>query len=274
MNHMHTHVRPPAVAGMFYPQSAAALSAKLRAYLAEAPAADLQRPAPKALIVPHAGYIYSGPIAASAYARLLPARSTIRRVVLLGPAHRMALRGIALPEARAFATPLGVVDVDREAVAVLRGHPEVGVSAAAHAEEHALEVQIPFLQSVLERFMLVPLVVGHASGDEVASVLEALWGGAETVVIVSSDLSHYHRYADAQSIDRATADTILGEAPTLDHEQACGATPINGLLTVARRRSLAVELLDLRNSGDTAGDRSRVVGYAAFAFYADRSGRH
>ena len=274
MNRSDTYVRPAAVAGMFYPHSATALSADVRSYLAAARSPDLGRPTPKALIVPHAGYIYSGPVAATAYVRLLPAHSTIRRVVLLGPARRVALRGIALPDASAFSTPLGAIDIDQDAAATLRRQSGIGISGAAHAEEHALEVQVPFLQSVLDRFTLVPLVVGYASGDEVAAVLDLLWGGDETVIIVSSDLSHYHRYADAQSIDRATADTILNEASTLDHEQACGATPINGLLTVARRRALRVELCDLRNSGDTAGDRSRVVGYGAFAFYGDASARH
>jgi MEMO1 family protein len=266
-------VRPAAVAGMFYASAPGALAADVRAYLAEA----AERPAvasrkappatpPKALIVPHAGYVYSGPIAASAYALLAPVRETIRRVVLFGPAHRVAVRGLALPSASAFATPLGAVRVDREAAAVAAGLPQVCESDAVHASEHSLEVQLPFLQTVLADFGIVPFAVGDAAPSEVRDVIDALWGGAETLIVISSDLSHYHRYADAVMVDRTTADTVLALSARLDHEQACGATPINGLLLAASRRGLHPRLLDLRNSGDTAGDRSRVVGYAAFAF--------
>ena len=264
--------RPAAVAGMFYPGDARTLAGEVDALLATAQANRAVSPAltfeqPKALIAPHAGYIYSGPIAASAYALLAPYAQTIRRVVLLGPCHRVAVRGLALPTADAFDTPLGRVPVDREAVAALAGLPQVVVSGAAHAQEHSLEVQLPFLQRMLGEFAIVPLAVGDASADEVADVLDRLWGGPETLILISSDLSHYHRYDDAARIDRATAAAIVALDPALDHEQACGATPIAGLLTVARRRGLTAALLDLRNSGDTAGDRSRVVGYAAFAFF-------
>jgi AmmeMemoRadiSam system protein B len=221
---------------------------------------------PKALIVPHAGYVYSGPIAASAYARLLPGRSVIRRVVLLGPVHRVPIRGLALPGADSFVTPLGAVAVDAEAAAHLRALPQVCESEAAHSLEHSLEVQLPFLQTILEEFTLVPLAVGDASPSEVAEVIERVWGGPETLIVVSSDLSHYHPYDEATEIDRSTADDILSLADTLDHEQACGATPINGFALCARRHGLKPELIDLRNSGDTAGEKSRVVGYAAFAF--------
>ena len=260
-------VRPAAVAGMFYPGAPAELAATVRACLAEA-ATPARAPvgSPKALIVPHAGYVYSGSIAASAYARLERARDTIRRVVILGPAHRVAVRGLALPSARAFATPLGEVEVDREAVAALAGLPQVVESDVVHALEHSLEVQLPFLQSVLDDFRIVPFAVGSASAGEVAEVLDRLWGGPETLILVSSDLSHYHRYAEARAIDRASAERILALDGSLDHEEACGATPINGLILCARRRGLRPELIDLRNSGDTAGDRSRVVGYASFAF--------
>jgi len=260
-------IRPAAVAGTFYPEAPAELAASVRAFLAEAAAAG--RPAaerPKALIVPHAGYAYSGPIAATAYARLADARATIRRVVLLGPAHRVAVRGLALPTARAFATPLGEVEIDRDAVAAVRDLPQVVASDAAHLAEHALEVQLPFLQSVLDDFRIVPFVVGRASAGEVAQVIERLWGGPETLVVVSSDLSHYHRYDDARAIDRASCGRVLALDGTLDVDEACGATPINGLLLCARRHGLGPDLIDLRNSGDTAGDRSRVVGYASFAF--------
>jgi len=260
-------VRIPAVAGTFYPAEPTALRGEVDRLLAavEAPAAALPA-APKALIVPHAGYVYSGPIAASAYARLRPVADTVRRVILLGPAHRVLVRGLALPGARQFGTPLGVVDVDAGAVAIARGLPHVHESPVAHAEEHSLEVQLPFLQRLLSAFTVVPLVVGDATGAMVADVLDALWGGPETLIVISSDLSHYHAYADARAIDAATAERILALASRLDHEQACGATPINGLLQAARRRGLRAELIDLRNSGDTAGDRGRVVGYAAFAF--------
>jgi len=222
---------------------------------------------PKALIVPHAGYVYSGGVAAEAYDRLRPARGIVRRVVLLGPCHRVPVRGLALPEAGAFATPLGQVPVDREAIASLAGLPQVVVSSAVHAEEHALEVQLPFLQRVLGEFSLVPLAVGAATPEQVSEVIERLWGGEETLFVISSDLSHYHPYKEACDIDRGTARAILDYSTDIDHEQACGATPVAGMLLAARRHALKVELLDLRNSGDTAGGRGRVVGYASFAFW-------
>lgn len=259
-------VRPAAAAGMFYPEAPTALAADVRAYLGGAarPAQGAARP--KALIVPHAGYVYSGAIAASAYARLGAEGDAIRRVVLFGPTHRVPVRGLALPSAHAFATPLGTVDVDRDAVASALALPQVCASDAAHVLEHSLEVQLPFLQTVLRNFSIVPFAVGDATPAEVAEVIELLWGGAETLIVISSDMSHYHRYAEAREIDLATASAVLALSATLEHEQACGATPINGFLVAARRRGLRPELLDLRNSGDTAGDRSRVVGYASFAF--------
>jgi AmmeMemoRadiSam system protein B len=260
--------RPAAVAGTFYPAETAVLGTMvdrmLAAVAANVTATDAA--ALKAVIVPHAGYIYSGPVAAHAYARLAAAAGRIRRVVLLGPAHRVPVRGLALPGVTHFATPLGSIEVDADAVAALRVLPQVGSSPLAHAGEHSLEVQVPFLQRVLHDFKLVPLVVGHAAGESVADVLDLLWGGPETLIVISSDLSHFHPYAEAQAIDRASADTILRLVPRLDHEAACGATPINGLLLAAARRELVPSLLDLRNSGDTAGDRRRVVGYAAFGF--------
>ena len=259
-------VRPAAVAGMFYPEAPSALSNSVRDFLAQAAPRAIDSAAPKALIVPHAGYVYSGPVAASAYARIAGARATIRRVVLLGPVHRVPIRGLALPVARAFATPLGTVEVDAAAVAEALALPQVRTSEAAHALEHALEVQLPFLQTILEEFRIVPFAVGDATAAEVAAVIDRLWGGPETLILVSSDLSHYHPYDQAKAIDRGTVEEILALTSAIDHEQACGATPINGFAVCARRRSLAGELLDLRNSGDTAGDKSRVVGYAAFAF--------
>jgi AmmeMemoRadiSam system protein B len=264
-------VRPAAVAGLFYPAAPARLAAEVRAYLDAVEVTP--GAAPKALIVPHAGYVYSAPIAAAAYARLASLRGTITRVVLLGPTHRVAVRGLAVPHSRAFATPLGEVAIDAAAVDRVRSLPQVVVSEAAHLQEHALEVQLPFLQSVLGEFALVPFAVGHATAAEVAEVIDALWGGPETLIVVSSDLSHYHGYVEARRIDRQTADAVVALSPALDHEQACGATPVNGLLLCARRRGLVPALLDLRNSGDTAGDKSRVVGYAAFAF-TEHDDRH
>ena len=261
--------RDPAVAGTFYPGNRGELARSIAEMLGAAASVAPERPVPKAVIAPHAGYIYSGPIAASVYTLLVPARKTIRRVVLLGPTHRVAIRGLALPQAAAFATPLGVVPIDREAVTALSALPQVGVSGEAHALEHSLEVHVPFLQTVLERFTLVPLAVGRADAAAVAEVIDLLWGGPETLIVVSSDLSHYLPYADAQAVDRATAKAILGLALDISHEQACGATPVTGLTSAARARGLKPELIDLRNSGDTAGDRHRVVGYGAFAFYED-----
>lgn len=258
-------VRRPAVAGAFYPREAGTLQDLLRGYLSVAGAAADRIP-PKAIIAPHAGYIYSGPIAGSVYARLAPLRGRVQRVVLVGPAHRVHVRGAAVPSARAFASPLGEVALDAEAIATLRALPFVEESDRAHALEHSLEVHIPFLQAVLGTFSLVPVVVGDADRHETARLLEAVWGGAETLVVVSSDLSHYLPYEDARARDRETAGAIVRLESDLVPEEACGAAPINGLLEVARRRGLAAELVDLRNSGDTAGDRDRVVGYGAFAF--------
>jgi AmmeMemoRadiSam system protein B len=257
------HIRPPAVAGMFYPAEANILARDIHACLAAAPRAGI--PVPKALIVPHAGYVYSGAVAASAYKLLAPAHATIRRVVLLGPAHRVPVLGLVLPVAEAFATPLGVVRVDAEAAAAALKLPQVSASDAAHGMEHALEVQLPFLQSVLDDFTIVPFVVGAAKPAEVAAVIDLLWGGPETLILISSDLSHFHSYTAAQAIDRSTVKDMLALEPLTNHEQACGATPINGLLRCAQRRGMQIALLDMCNSGDTAGDRSRVVGYASLA---------
>ena len=260
-----TTARPAAVAGLFYPAQPEVLARDVLALLQDA-ARRAPALTPKVLIAPHAGYIYSGAVAASAYALLQPVAHKIRRVMLLGPCHRVAVRGLALPGADAFDTPLGRVQIDQDAVQQIAALPQVTSSPQAHAMEHALEVHLPFLQSVLPEFELLPLAVGMASAEEVAAVLETLWGGEETLIVISSDLSHYLPYALAQQVDHDTAQSILRLAGPVSHEQACGGTPINGLLLSARRHGLTPHLLDLRNSGDTAGSRDRVVGYAAFAF--------
>lgn len=253
---MNGKIRMPAVAGMFYPEGITELRAAVEGYLAEA--GDGGAPSPKAVIVPHAGYIYSGPVAASAYARI--EGGSIRRVVLMGPSHRVYLSGTASSSASAWHTPLGDVPVEAPS-----GIP---IFDEAHAQEHSLEVQLPFLQVILHEFTLMPLVVGDATKKEVAAILESLWGGKETLVVISSDLSHYESYDIARQMDAAASDAITGLNPSgLHTENACGRIPIRGLLQVAEQRGMQAELLDLRNSGDTAGSRDQVVGYGAYAFY-------
>jgi AmmeMemoRadiSam system protein B/AmmeMemoRadiSam system protein A len=257
-------LRPAAVAGSFYPGDAAILTRDLNTYFDAVPPAPTFA-APKALIVPHAGYIYSGATAAAAYARLKPLAGHIRRVVLLGPCHRVAVRGMAVPSVDRFATPLGEIPLDRAAIDSLADLPQVVVNDAAHAQEHSLEVQLPFLQSVLGSFSLIPLAVGQSNAGEVAQVLDRLWDGDDTLILISSDLSHFHPYAEAKQIDGKTVADILALRPLTHFEQACGALPINGVLEIARQRGLTIELVAQCNSGDTAGDKSRVVGYASFA---------
>lgn len=247
---------------MFYPAETAALERAVSDLLAAAPAAE---GGVKAIIAPHAGYVYSGPTAAHAYRLLENRREGIRRVVLIGPAHRVYLEGMALPSVDAFATPLGDVAVDADAVRQALELPGVRISDDAHAAEHSLEVHLPFLQTVLDDFRLVPIVVGVSSAHEVETVLEALWGGDETLIVASSDLSHFHPYTEAQQIDASTTTRIEAKESTLRGEEACGAYALNGLLRAAQARGLQVRTLDTRNSGDTAGDRFRVVGYGAYA---------
>jgi len=257
-------VRTPAVAGLFYNDDAGILEAQLRGFLAEA---DAEGPPPKALILPHAGYVYSGLVAASGYARLRSAREIITRVVLIGPSHYVPLRGLAVSSAEAFVTPLGPVPVDRAAIQSLLGLPQVRTSDSAHQQEHCLEVHLPFLQQVLDKFTLVPLVAGDATADEVAEVLDLVWGGPETLIVVSSDLSHFHDYATARRLDAATSAAIEALTPDrISDEQACGRVPIKGMLQAAHRHGLVANTIDLRNSGDTAGSKDRVVGYGAFVF--------
>ncbi len=258
-------IREPAVAGSFYPAEPEMLRADIRRYL-DAVRGDA--PVPKAIIVPHAGYVYSGAVAASAYARLVAARGVIRRVVLLGPSHRVGFRGLATSSAELFRTPLGDIPVDITAVDALLTLPQVRELDQAHLQEHSLEVQLPFLQETLGRFSLIPLVVGDADGQEVAEVLESVWGGLETLVVISSDLSHYHSYEQARDQDTATSRAIESLAPeALRYEDACGRNPINGLLTLARKHGYRIDTIDLRNSGDTAGPRDRVVGYGAYVLH-------
>ncbi len=266
-------VRPAAVAGMFYPGDPAALARDLRELLDTTPEVLPSRGFPKALIVPHAGYVYSGAVAAQAYDLLRPAHGIVKRVLLLGPCHRVAVEGLALPGARAFATPLGALAVDEDAVAQLRGLSQVIEFAPTHAQEHALEVQLPFIREVLgEDVKLVPLVVGRVGAAQVAEVLERLWGGRETLILISSDLSHFQAYEEACRIDGNTVQAILRGDAGLNHHQACGATPIAGMLEAAAAHGLKPRLLRYCNSGDTAGGRGRVVGYAAFAFDAADAG--
>ena len=270
-------IRAAAVAGTFYPARRGELQSMVRRLLNEAaasrsgpydvPASRRSLAAPKALIAPHAGYVYSGPVAASAFARVEPLRDRVRRVVLVGPSHFVPFHGIATSGASAFATPLGDVEIDHEAEAALTEElPCVRVVATAHHREHCLEVELPFLQQTLGAFRIVPLVVGDASTDDVARALDLLWGGEDTLIVVSSDLSHYLDYRAAQLLDSATSRSIEGlDGETIGPDQACGAISIRGLLSVAARRGLAATTLDLRNSGDTAGPRDAVVGYGAWA---------
>lgn len=260
-------IRQPAVAGMFYPADRQTLVAMLEDYLAAAGTG----PAPKAMIVPHAGYVYSGPVAATGYARLRQVASRIRRVVLIGPAHRVALRGLAVPAADSFMTPLGEVPLDTDAIAQISSLPQVHIDDEAHRQEHSLEVQLPFLQATLDDFKLVPIVAGDVSADAVCAVIERLWGGDETLFIISSDLSHYHDYATAKQLDKATSQAIEAlDFEAIDYDHACGRNPVSGILLYARRHGLAASMIDLRNSGDTAGPRDQVVGYGTYVINADQ----
>ena len=260
---MTTWNRPTAVAGTFYPAEPGILRAELEGFLS---AVRETGPVPKALIAPHAGYRYSGPIAAEAYGRVRDGRGLITRVVLLGPAHRVCVRGIATSTADAFASPLGPMRLDREAIARIEKLPRVAPFDLAHQDEHSLEVHVPFLQVTLGDVALVPLAVGDAKPEEVAAVLNELWGADETLIVVSSDLSHYLDDASARALDSETARAVETLAyDRIGDDQACGRMPIRGLLAVAKERGLRVTTLDLRNSGDTSGKRDWVVGYGAWS---------
>jgi AmmeMemoRadiSam system protein B len=260
-------VRPPAVAGSFYPRDADVLEETVAGLLAEASAKENGHI--RAVIAPHAGYIYSGAVAAQAFATLEALKGTVRRLVVIGPSHFVAFRGIAVPCAKAFRTPLGDMPLDAQAISCIADLPQVVTEDEPHEGEHALEVELPFLQALFGPVPLVPLVVGTARAAEVAQVLDALWD-EETLVIVSSDLSHYHDYDTARARDAKTAEAIerLDER-AIGYDDACGSLALRGLLIAARRRGFTLERLDLRNSGDTAGDRGRVVGYGAWAVRAE-----
>ena len=257
-------IRIPAVAGAFYPANSEQLKHDIQIYLDDAIQTDLT---PKAIIAPHAGYIYSGPIAGSAYSTLLPIRSTIKKVVLLGPSHHVAFHGLSAPTADIFRTPLGDIGVDQQTIQQLATLSNFHIADEPHRQEHSLEVQLPFLQHILDDFTLLPLVVGNASATTIAEVLEQVWGGEETLIVISSDLSHYLPYTEAQEVDQHSSQAIeqLDET-ALVSKNACGHMPINGLLHIAKQKNLQGKTIDLRNSGDTAGDKSRVVGYGAYIF--------
>jgi MEMO1 family protein len=262
----HGAVRPPSAAGLYYPREEEGLRSALKALLGtrDPPSGRL----PKALVVPHAGYAYSGAVAATAFRTLSSARAAdLRHVVLLGPSHRVKVHGLALPSCDFLSTPLGDVPVNAAGRQRLRQLGLAGVADAPHAHEHSLEVQVPFLQTLLGEFDLLPVAVGFAPPEQVGRALEAVWGGAETLIVVSSDLSHHHTHIQAQALDEKTARRLIERRSDLSEAQACGADSLNGLMEVARKRGLGVELLDRRTSGDTAGDNQRVVGYGSFALY-------
>lgn len=264
-NQRKLSIRPTAVAGSFYPQNASQLNELLDNFLSDS---DVNIPPPKAIIAPHAGYVYSGQIAANIYRNIEKLKTQITRVVLLGPAHRVYVKGIALPSNTHFATPLGNITIDTDVLVELEHHSYVQFSDAAHEQEHSLEVQLPFLQKVLNDFTLIPLLVGDAEPDQVATVLKELWGGDETLIVVSSDLSHFLDYETACEKDSNTTRLIENfDYKNIGSKQACGCMPMRGLLKFANEKNMSIQTLDLRNSGDTAGTKDRVVGYGAYALF-------
>lgn len=270
MNTAASMTRPPAVAGLFYPADGLELQSTVDDLLEQA-AVDAPETLPttiRAIIAPHAGYIYSGAIAAAAYRQLSDIQQQVKRVAVIGPSHRIALNGLAVPDTDYFSTPLGRIPLDKDTIAQILHHPQVCQSNLAHGQEHSLEVQLPFLQRLLGDFLLIPIVVGETSGETVADVINELLSGSEDLLIViSSDLSHYHDYATAQSLDNRTSAAIeILQGDRIGYNDACGCNPIKGLLRVARQRGWHAHTIDLRNSGDTAGDKSRVVGYGAYIF--------
>jgi len=264
-------IRPAAVAGSFYPATAQELGTTLQKLLHKAASnldTDTLSNVPKAIVVPHAGYVYSGPMAARAYARLRPAKDIIKRVILLGPCHRVAVKGLALSSAKAFATPLGNIELDQDAIDQIKNLPQVSVFDQTHREEHSLEVHLPFLQIMLGKFKLIPLVVGDCDPQDIVQVIDTLWGGAETLIVISTDLSHFLDYDQAVEIDTRTCKAIEAmDINSIEGNQACGRVPLKGFLKSAKKRGMSVETLGLNNSGDTAGTKDRVVGYGSWAFH-------
>ncbi len=264
-NH-HTKIRPAVMAGQFYPAEPAQLAEQIDNLLKQVHSTAISHI--KAIISPHAGFIYSGPVAASAYQNLRHQSDQIQRVVLLGPSHRVSFHGVATLSANEYQMPFGKIKIDHEAINLIKALPQVQQLDEAHQFEHSLEVQLPFLQTILDDFTLVPLVVGDCPANQVAEVLDLLWGGEETLVVISSDLSHFHDIETARKLDQKTSDAIVNLAPEkIQHDDACGRNPVNGLLVAAKSHNLKPDLIDLRNSGDTAGSADRVVGYGAFLFY-------
>lgn len=267
-------VRQPAVAGYFYPAIKGELERTLHEMLHAAGEemginGDAGKGAPKVLIAPHAGYMYSGPIAASAYVRLKEMASQIKRVVMIGPSHRVGFEGVALPSVQDFLTPLGRVPLDRAVIDEIIEKGNLQAMDVAHRDEHSLEVHLPFLQTVLKDFHLVPILAGKAEPELVAELLLELWGGEETLIVCSSDLSHYLEYSQARELDQKTSEAILNYRPAdIRYENACGGAALKGTLMASQQKGLTPQLLDLRNSGDICGDRLKVVGYGAYAFYA------
>ncbi len=259
-------IRPAVLAGHFYPADAGALTQFVDGCLAEA---ECHQAKPKAIIAPHAGFVYSGAIAGSAYASIKALRKRVRRVVLLGPCHRVPVRGFALPSHDAFETPLGRVPVDRDGVAAALQIAGAEQRDDAHLPEHCLETQLPFLQRALGDFSIVPVIVGPTTAEATADLLDTLWGDDETLIVVSSDLSHFYDYDTARTLDSRACQAIERLEPeALEEEQACGRHAIRGLLLRCQALDLRATTLDLRNSGDTAGKtrRDSVVGYGALGF--------
>ncbi len=258
--------RPAAVAGTFYDDNPQRLNQSVIHYLLEAEKKpESKGKVPKAIIVPHAGYVYSGSVAATAYARLKSAKETIQKVILLGPCHKVAVQGLAMSSADYFLTPLGRIGLDKELQSKIAALPQVTTMDATHAQEHSLEVHLPFLQTILRNFTLVPLVVGNATPEQVSEVLDILWGGPETLIIISTDLSHYLSYEQANELDGKTKQAIENfNINGIGNDQACGRIPVKGLLHLAQKKGMEISTVDFRNSGDTAGPKNRVVGYGSW----------
>jgi hypothetical protein len=264
------NVRPPAVAGSFYPRAKNELRATVDALLSQ-PRLSARRGL-LGVIAPHAGYVYSGPVAASAFAEVAAAGHGYTRVLLVGPPHYLPVSGIAASSAKAFATPLGDVPLDTDMVASLLDDRLVSIDDKAHAPEHSLEVELPFLQMMLGDFTLIPLLVGEASPQQIAVIIGTIMD-RHTLLVVSTDLSHYLDDAAAKARDAATAAAIERlDYATLGPYDACGFSALNGALCTGHASGWTIKRLDLRNSGETSGDRSRVVGYGAWAICAAEPG--